>query len=61
MLLGYLTRGDIMATKTLGAVMLIGAIVAGWIALRAQRWDSVLLALVLFVMSIHHLTTRKHK
>ncbi|MEM4327764.1 MAG: hypothetical protein QXK64_00890 [Candidatus Woesearchaeota archaeon] len=50
-----------MATKTLGAVMLIGAIVAGWIALRAQRWDSVLLALVLFVMSIHHLTTRKHK
>jgi len=43
-----------MNAKLLGGVQLVGALIAGWFAWQGARWDSLVLALVFLIMSIHH-------
>jgi hypothetical protein len=49
-----------MEPKVLGTIQIVGAVVAGWIGLQAQRWDSLVLALLFAITGIHHLM-EKHK
>jgi hypothetical protein len=50
-----------MDSKVLGGIQLVGALIAGWVGFQAQRWDSLVLALLFLVTAIHHLTEKtKH-
>ena len=46
-------------TKTLGVVQLIGALVAGYFGWMNTNWGVLVLAIVILVMGIHHLTSKK--
>lgn len=43
-----------MDRKTIGAVHLVGGLVAGWFGWQAQDWGVLTIALVMVVVSLHH-------
>lgn len=47
--------------KTLGVVQLLGALFGAWFGWQAQRWDSVVFAVVFLVMAVHHLAEKGAK
>jgi len=45
-----------MESKTLGVIQLIGALLSGYLGYTDGNWGVVVIAVVLLVMSVHHLT-----
>lgn len=48
-----------MNPKTLGAIQLIGGLVAGWFGWQNSDWGVLTVAIVLLLMAMHHFMEKR--